>query len=365
MRVKTIGKAALLAVVLLAAFTPVTHAAAITPDPLCTGLISSNIFSGHTPAAQSILTISLLIMLVMFFVSGVLYGLGYAFRIDKLLRFARNEIAEVLLTGLIVLLFVGTFTIMGTAVGAHNLFALGGGTLNDNVFLSDCTLLSQDSFSLIGPIVGVGFQGVLLSFWGSLKVGLAPNFFGVTFSPLGGYTILVPIINLLIYTGSGFMAVLLGSTIFLSLIYSLFPLFLYLGIILRTVPWTRPAGGAFLGLFIAFYAAFPLLMYYMLVAYAPAETAPGLTMASNPASVGTPVTITASCLALAVPDQCEILINDAQVKQGSGTITYAYDPPGSGCYQVAAVDLTNGHATAQTLTVNPTSQCQGINTALS
>ncbi|MEM3876738.1 MAG: hypothetical protein QXP24_03390, partial [Candidatus Micrarchaeaceae archaeon] len=36
--------------------------------------------------------------------------------------------------------------------------------------------------------------------------------------------------------------------------------------ILRTIPWTRAAGGAFLGLFIAFYLMFPILLYFMLQA---------------------------------------------------------------------------------------------------
>ena len=50
------------------------------------------------------------------------------------------------------------------------------------------------------------------------------------------------IMNSAMLTGVSF-----GLTFFLLLIYSVFPLLFYLGIVFRTQPWTRVAGDSFLG----------------------------------------------------------------------------------------------------------------------
>ncbi|MCL5239063.1 MAG: hypothetical protein M1286_01145 [Candidatus Marsarchaeota archaeon] len=49
--------------------------------------------------------------------------------------------------------------------------------------------------------------------------------------------------------------------VFLFIVYGLFPIFLYAGVLLRSFPWTRAAGGTLIALFIAFYIVFPSLLY--------------------------------------------------------------------------------------------------------
>ncbi|MEM3876034.1 MAG: hypothetical protein QXP35_03070, partial [Candidatus Micrarchaeaceae archaeon] len=67
-------------------------------------------------------------------------------------------------------------------------------------------------------------------------------------------------------TISGMLIMLLfGMSIILGIIYAFFPIFLYIGIVLRAVPWTRAAGGAFLGLFAGLYIMFPIMLYFGLM----------------------------------------------------------------------------------------------------
>ena len=343
--------------------TPTCSVSGGPPQCIATpGLINPKniIFNGNSGSAQSLLTISLLIMLMMLLVSGLAYGIGYAFRIDKLVRFAKSEIGEVIVTSLIVLIFIGTFSVASSTIGTKNLFAASQGTFNDNIFVSDCSLLAENSFDLMLPLLTVSsFRTQVLSFVGSWKVSIAPGNWGLTnIEPLAGLSTLYPILDALVYVAFGLVAVLLGMTVFIAIIYSLFPLFLYLGIILRTLPWTRAAGGAFLGLFIAFYVVFPLLLYISLVGYIPYQNTPGLTVTptTNPPLPNNPVTITATCFSSS--DTCEVLIDNnlnyknLVGKSGAPTGTYTFTPPSADCYLIEALDTNNQKSATQTLVVD-------------
>ena len=318
--------------------------------PISEGLINPDrvIFSGHSGAAQSILAISLLIMLVMSFAIGIMYSIGYAFRIDKLLRFAKAEVGELLLTLLIVVLFVGSFTVTPATITSKNFFAVGNGALNNGIFTADCTMLVQQSFNLVPVMFTFGLMTSTLNMIGSTTLNFDPNFIGVlNFKPILGISALTTVTNTFMYGTSGFTVILMGAATFIVMIYALFPLFLYLGIILRTLPWTRPAGGAFLGMFIAFYILFPLLIYSLLFGYAPYVSTPGLTLPTSPVvQSGPAASIIATC-PLSV-DHCQVLVdstldtNGAQIQkaQSIGTATFDASKLAPGCYSVAANDMT-------------------------
>ncbi|MDE1833161.1 MAG: hypothetical protein KGH58_01960, partial [Candidatus Micrarchaeota archaeon] len=56
-----------------------------------------SIFNVNNSAAQSLLTVSLAIMLIFAFVAGALYAIGYAFKF-RLLEMAKSEINEIIMT---------------------------------------------------------------------------------------------------------------------------------------------------------------------------------------------------------------------------------------------------------------------------
>ncbi|MDE1833058.1 MAG: hypothetical protein KGH58_01425, partial [Candidatus Micrarchaeota archaeon] len=87
------------------------------------------------------------------------------------------------------------------------------------------------------------------------------------FQPYLGLQTVSSLVNVLNSFLGAFALVLVGAGVLIGLLYTIFPLFLYVGIVLRTIPWTRAAGGSFLGVFLGFYIVFPLLLYSMLGAY--------------------------------------------------------------------------------------------------
>jgi hypothetical protein len=103
----------------------------------------------------------------------------------------------------------------------------------------------------------------------SLKVTITPTYFGFIDSPFQGFILFNKVLALLEDITGAFLLLNMGTVILLGIIYALFPIFLYAGVVLRTLPWTRAAGGAFLGLFVGFYIMFPILLHVMLSSYIP------------------------------------------------------------------------------------------------
>ncbi|MDE1810626.1 MAG: hypothetical protein KGH66_01110, partial [Candidatus Micrarchaeota archaeon] len=111
-----------------------------------------------------------------------------------------------------------------------------------------------------------GFQKII-AFIYFLNIQIMPNNFGVSFSPFLGLQTANSLITLLSSFLGAFYLVLIAAAVLIGLIYAIFPLFLYVGIVLRSIPWTRAAGGSFLGVFLGFYIVFPLILFSMLGAY--------------------------------------------------------------------------------------------------
>jgi len=229
---------------------------------------SRSILNVNNSAAQSLLSISLVIMLMFALLTGAIYGVGYAFKFDKLVRFAKTEINEVIITIIVVFLFVGTFAVGTSAIGPNShLFAVAGQSFNNNVFVSDCSLLYFYGYQIFTSVISVNSFQKVLGFFFFSSISIMPNQFGISFQPYLGLQTASAVINFLnLFLGAFFM-VMIAAAVLIGLIYSIFPLFLYVGIVLRTIPWTRAAGGSFLGVFLGFYIIFPLLLYSMLGAY--------------------------------------------------------------------------------------------------
>ena len=219
----------------------------------------------YPSALGSLLPVALMLILIMVTVVGITYALGAALKIDKLTRFSRTELGEILITALIVLIFIGTVSASNSTVsGPASVLHIAGNAFNSSIFYGACTRLTDTSLNLVYPLIEIGATYDLTDLLGNLAINLEPDMFGVSFNPLAGYSTLVGLLNILMSVTGALIAFSLGIVFFLSLIYSVFPIFLYLGIVLRTIPWTRAAGGAFLGMFLGFYVLFPLLLYFSL-----------------------------------------------------------------------------------------------------
>ncbi len=215
---------------------------------------------------SALIGIAMLIILTMFIITGIIYALSYTFKLDKLARFSKTEIGEIAVTFLIVLIFLGTFSVSNTISGPSSFFPAANHPVSSQTFSSACNSLYASSFNLVGPLVVFGMQQTVLSLVSSITINIAPNFFGFGVSPFLGLKTVSRVLMFVMNVGVGFIGLMVGMIVVLYVIYGVFPLFFFIGIVLRTMPWTRAAGGSFLGLFISFYIIFPLLLHFLLAA---------------------------------------------------------------------------------------------------
>ncbi len=203
--------------------------------------------------------ISVLIIFIMLAISLMAFGIGHALQMNSWTRFAKGEIGEIVITILIIVFFVGTASVTNLLVST-------------NTFYKDCTTMGTYALG-IAPITTVyGVSMVFTKLVSSTEVRIGTSFTGVKIYALQGYSIVSSAITILIDVSYALIFLMITVMIMLGVIYMIFPLFLYLGIVLRTIPWTRAAGGSFLGIFFGFYVAFPYVLSIML-AYLPAPVA--------------------------------------------------------------------------------------------
>lgn len=246
------------------------------------GNVVSAAFSGSGTASGSpipgILDTAFIIVMLVLILLSALYAIGMGFGISKLVAFVKTEYIESFFNIIIILaIFGGVAAIGGYSSFFTKLPGLGGlgqysvpsssGGLTYNLYTGICTNIINEQVlpSLLG-LVSLTVQQPLYSAAESFVIGVTPSASagyipGFSIQPLNGLHVYYELI--LFELSPLIMIIFLGiAVIFLFfVIFFLFPIFLYAGILLRSFPWTRAAGGSLLALFIAFYVVFPALYY--------------------------------------------------------------------------------------------------------
>ncbi|MGC8622589.1 MAG: hypothetical protein ACP5UC_01335 [Candidatus Micrarchaeia archaeon] len=212
------------------------------------------------------LWLSVLAMTIMIMVAGITYAIGTAFKLDKLVRFSKAEIGEIFITAIIVFAIIGTFKLASSVSPTSPPTSALTSTsfFSDSAFVNSCTSAANVSIGEMPSALGLMLQNSIISFFRSLRISIEPNHFGVAFSPFAGFSLISSVIGIMVDLAWSFVLLMAGVAMFLFIIYSFFPIFFFAGVVLRTIPWTRAAGGAFLGIFIGFFIVFPLLMEFAL-----------------------------------------------------------------------------------------------------
>ncbi|MDE1865512.1 MAG: hypothetical protein KGH94_02645 [Candidatus Micrarchaeota archaeon] len=270
-----LARVSILGVVALALLSSLAGAA-FTASPimqtLCAGTNTANgiipanpIIGAGTQGVTSVVGMTLVILLVVLFASAILYMVSQVMAIPRLTNFVKVELAEMVGTAALITIFFGAFyaTAFATSGSAQAL----NPTVHFNgparsVFVNDCAMLGSASIAVIGPIFITGTVNYGLQFVSSVDLTVAPGGFGFEDKPLSGLGIITTSLNELQGIMSAFLVAIFAVVFLLGLIYSLFPLLLYLGIVLRAMPWSRAAGGIFIAMFIGFYIVFPMMLSY-------------------------------------------------------------------------------------------------------
>ena len=222
--------------------------------------------------------LALAVVLAVFGIIAVAYGVGYGFGIRKLVEFAKAETLESVFNLVLIMVIAGTLVISSNYAGFFGYLtnAYSGQTSASQFTGSTNAVYDGLCQNLINTQIGPSISALALTLINlplytmisslSMTVSPAlpglPNFVpSMTFKPLGGVDLNYQAVVFLLLPI--FITLFLGITINLLFlfIFFLFPVFLYLGVLFRSFPWTRAAGGALLALFISFYIVFPALYY--------------------------------------------------------------------------------------------------------
>ncbi|MGI0141310.1 MAG: hypothetical protein ACREBF_01515 [Candidatus Micrarchaeales archaeon] len=218
---------------------------------------------------------SLAIVGMVLAVLAILYAIGYAFSLPRVITMVRTEYLESVLNIIIIVLIVGGMATLSAGVGfianlggaAVSASGAGGATLISGqttlptIYNSVCNTYVNDALSHLAGLGGITVVSLILSEASSFAVSAIPNGVGVSFKPFFGLIPLQQVTLFLTPLISGVVAIEVGIVFFLAIVYYLFPIFLFAGILFRSFPWTRAAGGTLIALFIGFYVFFPALVY--------------------------------------------------------------------------------------------------------
>ncbi len=254
---KILNKKLLVITALLVLLLTSVHAETITQ--FCSQVINpSNLMFTFSPTNNTaLLNTVILIITTMLAVLGMTYAIGSAFGIQKLIVFTKSEIGEILITGLIAFIFIQSLSMFGSAKN--------GSSPVTNLFTKDCISMTSSSLGLMLPMLELSVSQLILKTVSSINLSVYPIYMGFSVSPFSGFNIISTPMNIVIGISGMLIMLLFGVSLVLGIIYAFFPIFLYLGIVLRALPWTRAAGGAFLGMFAGMFVMFPLLLNFGLM----------------------------------------------------------------------------------------------------
>jgi hypothetical protein len=214
------------------------------------------------------MNVALMIVLAVMTFLGIIYGIGLGFGIDSLKSFVRIEIIESIFN-VVLIAVVGSGLAFSNGAMAFLIDISGVGfgastttlTNSQSVYSAICNSYINDGAERVMPyVISSTASLTLLNTFKSIVIFADPVYFGFEGMPFAG---LEPVSNLLDMQMDFFMLMIgffIAVPVILWLIFNLFPWFLYAGILLRSFPWTRTAGGSLMALFIAFYIIFPAVM---------------------------------------------------------------------------------------------------------
>jgi len=223
-------------------------------------------------------TPTLLALLISFFIAILMFMLAFGFNMPPLLAWAKNEMYQVLATAV----FVGAMFVIISVVDQLfiPLFYLpsyvgaGGQGMGANDAYQTAYLYLHIGRYIIG-VLYMTFSGmnIALGMISSSSVSLAPLRVGITIQPGVAMRPLLDALAIALNGQGAALALNQGQIIFLDFIQrTLMPIFLPIGILLRTFPFTRSAGGALIAIAIGFYLVWPLT-YVMALEFIKAHNA--------------------------------------------------------------------------------------------
>jgi hypothetical protein len=219
--------------------------------------LASNFPSSHLEILlpTEIITTSLLIICVEVFALAIVYAIGKAFSYEKLVTYSKGEytqaLANIILIALISSFLFGTniYGIIQSLQFQLQTIAWELVKYASKIFVWNGYVSTLDSLAFEAT-AKIPIWVVIISF-GIKEIQL-----------IDGIAPYLDVIDRLIAFFSDAYIFILATQIFLNFIVEMFPILLYLGLLLRVIPWGRSAGGYLIAFFIVFYFFYPFLLSF-------------------------------------------------------------------------------------------------------
>lgn len=197
--------------------------------------------------------ITFAVISVMFGLVALAYMIGVGFHLPKLQAWAKDELYQAIASGLLAVLLLSFIaSIDATMVSIYGADPFG-------IASNYLTMLTTSMMEFFIAIVEMDtFFGILQS----LVFKAMPTQTGFNINPFVGLAPVTSMLSLGMEAVLGGIGLLLGQSSFLSFIKTQFQILLPIGIALRAFPFSRPAGGAIIAVFLGFYIFYPFLWVF-------------------------------------------------------------------------------------------------------
>jgi hypothetical protein len=199
------------------------------------------------------LSITFAVMSVVLALVSLAYMIGTGFHLPKLQAWAKDELYQALAGGLLTILIVSfVLTLDATMVAIYGQDPF---TIAVNYINSLITALGI----FFGSVVALD---AVFGIFQSLALKAMPSQTGFNINPFTGLSPLTSMLSLAMEAILGGMGLMLGQSAFLSFIKTQLSILLPIGLALRAFPFSRPAGGAMMAVFLGFYVFYPFLWVF-------------------------------------------------------------------------------------------------------
>ncbi|MGC9037261.1 MAG: hypothetical protein ACP5IK_00910 [Candidatus Micrarchaeia archaeon] len=324
----------LLVFAFLASSATLANAQQIAGETVCNAMFNADNLSVLSASYATLLNVSLVIVLMVLSLLSIIYAIGRAFGLARLVSFVQKEYLESIFNIILITIVIGGLgfadasakffasisaiyatsppSIPNTANGlllqlCTNYFNNGAyQALRDVVYLLPAfatgSFLDTLTFQLNTP------QGANVTLHRVIPAPVGISI-GFSISPFKGVSPYLIILKTEADVAVGIAMILIGVGMLLAFIAALFPLLFYAGILLRSFPWMRAAGGSLIALFISFYIVFPGIAYGASILQNAIPSPPQLQGFGTLAAILTAITNPLEVLILHLMPQIENTIN--------------------------------------------------------
>ena len=225
------------------------------------------------------------------------YMIGIGFHLPKLQAWAKDELYQAIGSALLAILIITFVSIIDSSM-----VSIYGADPFDMAIDYITAIITSLTLFFTNVVIMDALFGILQS----LALKAMPSQTGFNISPFTGLSPLTAMLSLSMEAILGGMGLMLGQISFLLFIKNQLSLLLPIGIALRAFPFSRPAGGAMIAVFLGFYVFYPFLWVFNKAMYdetiLPLTIAGGIRNLTNAFGVGTSCTENPMLCATNTPD---------------------------------------------------------------